>query len=102
MEDCYQKKTFSEIDILAACEGTGLAQLITQVISSDVYQKEKVTAVVQDTIKLIKKNKIEEQRDELLKRIRNFIVATEDDKILLDNMIKQKMELDKQVQSLIN
>lgn len=102
LEDCYQKKTFSEIDILAACEGTGLAQLITQVISSDVYQKEKVTAVVQDTIKLIKKNKIEEQRDELLKRIRNFIVATEDDKILLDNMIKQKMELDKQVQSLIN
>ena len=97
LEGCYQRKTFSEIDILVSCEGTGLAQLITQVISADVYQKEKVTVVIQDTIRLIKKNKIEEQRDELLKRIREFIVATEDDKKLLDNMILQKMELDKQV-----
>lgn len=100
LEECYQKKTFSEIDILTACEGTGLAQLITQVISTDVYQKPKVTVVVQDTIKLIKKNKLEEQRNELVKRIREFIVATEDDKKLFDNMIKEKMELDQQVQLL--
>ena len=101
LEDCYTKGSYSIPDILTNCDNPALQQLITRDIADGAYKSNTIDAVVDDTIKLIKKNKIDAQRDALLKRIREFRVVTEDDKVQLDNLLMQKLELDKQAQSLL-
>ena len=99
-EDCLQNGVLSIPGIIESCSGTGLAQYITNALSESVYQKENCRAYIQDTIKFIKKNKIDEQREALVKRIRDFVIVTDDDKIQLNSLLSQKMELDKQAQLL--
>ena len=99
-EDCYQKGALSIPNIIESCSGTGLEQYITDAISYNVYQKENCGIYIQDTIKFIKKNKIDEQREALVKRIRDFVIVTDDDKIQMNNLLTQKMELDKEAQLL--
>ena len=101
LEDCFNAKTFSIPDILTRCDNKALAQVITNEISSGVYQKDNIAAIVDDTIRFIQKNKIDEQREVLIKRIREYVVVTEDDKKQLDNLLIQKLELDKKAQSLL-
>ena len=98
LEECFNQNAFSIPEILNRCEPE-LSGIITNELSNEVYQDDNVDAVIQDTVKLIKKNSIDKQRDALLKRIREFTVITEDDAKQLDILLKQKMELDKQVQS---
>ncbi len=98
LEECFNQNAFSIPEILIRCEPE-LSGIITNELSNEVYQDDNVDAVIQDTVKLIKKNSIDKQRDALLKRIREFTVITEDDAKQLDILLKQKMELDKQVQS---
>ncbi|MBQ8211664.1 MAG: DNA primase [Treponema sp.] len=98
LEECFNQNAFSIPEILNRCEPE-LSGIITNELSNEVYQDDNVDAVIQDTVKLIKKNSIDKQRDTLLKRIREFTVITEDDAKQLDILLKQKMELDKQVQS---
>ena len=100
LEKCFENKTFSIPDILSECNDSELSQIISSFISDKVYQKENIDIVVNDTIKFVQKNKIDEQRDILLKRIREYVITTEDDQKELNNLLKKKMELDKQVQSL--
>ncbi len=99
-EDCLQKGALSIPDIIESCNGTGLTQYITNALSQSVYQKENCGAYIQDTIKFVKRNKIDEQREALVKRIRDFVIVTDDDRIQMNNLLTQKMELDKQVQLL--
>ena len=98
LEECFNQNAFSIPEILNRCEPE-LSGIITNELSNEVYQDDNVDAVIQDTVKLIQKNSIDKQRDALLKRIREFTVITEDDAKQLDILLKQKMELDKQVQS---
>lgn len=101
LEDCFLKGNYSIPDILSNCNNPALEQLITRDIADGAYKSDTIDAVVDDTIKFIKKNKIDAQRDSLLKRIRDFTVVTEDDKNQLNNLLMQKLELDKQAQSLL-
>ncbi|MCR5766144.1 MAG: DNA primase [Treponema sp.] len=101
LEDCFNSKTFSIPDILTRCDNKALSQVITNEISSGVYQKDNIDTIVNDTIRFIQKNKIDEQREILIKRIRDYVVVTEDDKKQLDNLLIQKLELDKKAQSLL-
>lgn len=101
LDDCYTNGTFSIPDIITNCNDEQLAIQITNDISSGVYQKEKVSIIIQDTIKYVKKNKIDEQRNNLLKRIRDYTVITEEDQKQLNKLIEEKMQLDTQVQNLI-
>ena len=101
LEECFVKGTYSIPDILTGCNNPALEQLITRDISAGVYQSDTVGIVVDDTIKFIKKNRIDAQRENLLKRIREYTVITKEDKIQLDNLLMQKLELDKQAQSLL-
>lgn len=100
LEECFNNGTFSVPDIIMGCNDEQLALQITNDISSGVYQKDKVGIIVQDTIKFVKRNKIDEQRNNLVKRIRDYVVITEEDKVSLNKLIAEKMELDKQVQIL--
>ena len=99
-EECYQKGVLTIPDIIESCNGTGFVQSITDALSSGVYKKEECGTYIQDTIKFIKKNKIEEQREQLIKRIQNFVIVTDDDKNQFNSLLNQKMELDKQAQLL--
>ena len=99
-EDCYQKGALSIPDIIESCTGTGYAKYITDALSSNVYQKKNCSAYIQDIIKFVKKNKIDEQRKALDKRIRDLVIVTDDDRIQRKNLLTQKMELDKQAQLL--
>ena len=100
LEECYQKGALTIPDIIESCSGTGLDRYITNALYEGVYQKEQCGTYIQDTIKFIKKNKIDEQREALIKSIRDFVVSTEDDRLQLNNLLAKKMELDKQAQQL--
>lgn len=100
LDDCLTENTFSIPEILTKCDDTSLTSLITDVISSGVYQKQNVSAIVNDTIKMMKKNKLEEQRNKILQRIKTFQVVTKEDQAQFDQLLLKKMELDKQVQLL--
>ena len=79
-----------------------IQELITNVISTGMYQADNIDIVINDTIKYVKRNNLEEKRNNLVKRISEFIVVTEEDKVQLNNLLKEKMELDKQVQNYQN
>jgi len=100
LEDCYQKGALSIPAIIENCSGTGIDRFITKALSEGVYQKENCGIYIQDTIKFIKKNKLDEQREALIKRIRDFVIATEEDRAQLNSLLVQKMELDKEAQLL--
>ena len=99
LEECFNNKTFSIPQILSRCEQQ-LSQIITEVISSDVYQKDNIDIVINDTIKYVKKNNIDKQRENLIKRIKDFVIITEEDQKQLNALLEEKLELDKKVQSL--
>lgn len=100
LEECFNNNSLSIPDILNRCDKE-LSQLITDEISSDVYQGENVSAVIQDTIKMMKKLSLNRQRDNLLKRIKEYVVITDDDQEQLNILLKQKLELDKQAQTIL-
>lgn len=101
LENCFINQTFSIPDILSACNDNELSTLITSSISAGVYQENNIDLVIEDTIKFVLKNKIDTQRDILLKRIREYVVVTEEDQKEMNNLLSQKMELDKKAQSLL-
>ena len=100
LEECFTEKIFTIRDILSRCDDEKLVQLITGAISSGVYQSEKVSVIVQDTVNYIKRNKLDAQRNKLLQRIRDYTVVTQEDQNQLNALLAEKFELDKQVQSL--
>ncbi len=100
LDNCLSENTFSLPEILTKCDDASLTSLITDVISSGVYQKQNVSAIVNDTVKMIKKNKLEEQRNKILQRIKTLQVVTKEDQTQFNQLLLKKMELDKQVQLL--
>ena len=100
LEECFVEKIFTIRDILNRCNDENLVQLITGTISSGVYQSENVSVVVRDTVNYIKRNQLDAQRNKLLQRIREYTVVTQEDQLQLNRLLAEKLELDKQVQSL--
>lgn len=100
LEECLNDNAFTIRDILSRCNEQNLVQLITESISSGVYQSEQVSIIVQDTINLIERNKLDTQRNKLLQRIREYTVITPEDQSQLQTLLAEKLELDKKVQNL--
>lgn len=100
LEVCFNGQHFTINDILSHCDDEQLMQLITGSISSGVYKSGQVGVIVEDTIKYLKKNRLFAQRDKLLQRIKEYKVITEDDQKQLNNLLTEKLELDKKVQAL--
>lgn len=101
LEECFIEGNVSIPDILAKCQNDQLSQLITNVLSMGVYQDYNIETVVNDTIKYVKRNKLDTQRNKLIKRISDYNVITEDDRKQFNQLLAEKMELDKQVQELL-
>ena len=102
LDTCFQRGTYSIPDILNECSDQAMSDLISKEISSNVYQKDNIDIIVQDTIKYIKKRNIEDRRNEIVKLMKNYKVVSEQDQIELDKLVAEKMELDTQVQILKN
>ncbi|SEP78206.1 DNA primase [Treponema bryantii] len=100
LEECFAENVFTIRDILNRCDDENLVQFITGSISSGVYQSEKVSVIVADTVNYIKRNKLDAQRNKLLQRIKEYTVVTQEDQNQLNALLAEKFELDKQVQSL--
>ena len=100
LEVCFNGQNFTIRDILSQCDDEKLIQLITEAISSGVYQSGKIGAIVEDTVNYVKRNKLYTQREKLLQRIREYTVVTPDDQKQLNELLTEKLELDKQVQVL--
>lgn len=100
LEECFVEKIFNIRDILSRCDNEQLIQLITGALSDGVYKSEKVSTVVDDTVNYIKRNKLDAQRNKLLQRIKEYTVVTQEDQNQLNALLAEKLELDKQVQSL--
>ncbi len=101
LDDCYSQNSFTIPAILTRCNDRPLEELITNVNSSGIYKDSNIDVIVDDTIKMIKKNKMKDKRAKLVQRIREFVVVTEEDKHQLDNLLKQKMELDQNIFKLL-
>ena len=101
LEECFDEHKTSVPDILNHCNDEELCRLISSDLSEGVYKKDDVAAVVTDTIKFIKRNKLENARNKLMQRIKNYVINTEDDKRQFNTLLAEKMELDKQVQTLL-
>ena len=100
LEECFNQNRFTIRDILDRCDDEKLVQLITESISSGVYQSEKISTIVEDTVNYVNKNKLDDQRNNLLHRIREYTVVTQEDQKQLNKLLVEKLELDKEVQSL--
>lgn len=100
LEECFNEQIFTIRDILSKCNDENLVRLITETISSGVYQSEQVSIVVQDTINYIERNRLDTQRNKLLQRIREYTVVTPEDQAQLQALLAEKLELDKKVQAL--
>lgn len=107
LEECFieNQESFTIKDILDHLNQNEndqkLVHLITESISEGVYQSDRVGVIVEDTINYLIRNRLEEQRNKLSKRIKEYSVITEDDKKQLNNLLVEKLELDKQIQDLV-
>lgn len=99
LDECCNENLYTLQNILEKCD-EGLNNLIADTLSSNVYNKDNISIIVSDTIKMVKKNNLEEKRDKLLQRIKEYKVVTDEDKNQLQSLLSDKMELDKQVQLL--
>ena len=100
LEVCFNAQSFTIRDILSQCDDEKLIQLITESISAGVYQSEKVSIIVKDTINYIERIKLDNQRNKLLQRIKEYTVVTPEDQLQLNKLLAEKLELDKKVQGL--
>ena len=96
LEECFKNETLSLTGILNHCNEPKLTNLITKVISLGEF-KENSESAIQDSIKMLKRRNLERKRDEIMCRIRNFKIITSDDKIQLENLLEEKMELDRKL-----
>ena len=96
LEDCFREKTVSISGILNRCDDEELGRMITRVISSGEFSQNG-RRIVNDGIKLIKRNALERKRSALMSRIRLFNPATESDRKQLESLLAEKMKLDNEL-----
>jgi len=99
MEECLRSGSFSVSSILNRCGDDSLRSLIIQ--SANEFSSEYVEKSVTDSIRLLKKNSLEQKRSVLVGRIRELERSSiSEDKDSLKKLLSEKMELDKQIISL--
>ncbi|AEE16787.1 DNA primase [Treponema brennaborense] len=93
LEECYREDSVSYSSILAKCGGEQVKNMVAKVVTSGEYA-ENPHQLIEDSIKLIKRNSLERKRTRLMNRIRQFKVATLEDQKELDALLSEKMTLD--------
>lgn len=97
LEECYRAEELSFLNVLEHCNDADLQRLVTKVIETKEFSQ-KDNQVIQDGIHLIKRRQLEKQRDKLMNRIRQFHPSTIQDTALLQDLLTEKMNIDKKLQ----
>ena len=97
LEECFRDQEFSISGILNHCAEEEVQRMITRVIASREFEENNLQ-YVQESIRLIKRNSLERQRDRLMLKIRDFKIVTPDDQNTLTKFLSEKMEIDKKLQ----
>ncbi len=99
LEEGFGTGNISLSVILGQCGNEEVQRMITKVIASGEFSGNDVQ-FVRDSMKIIKRNSIERQRERLMERIRSFTPVTQEDKNQFQILLSEKMQLDKKVQEM--
>lgn len=97
LEECYREQEYSISGILNHCAEEEVQRMITKVIASREFEENNLQ-YVHESIRAIKRNSLERQRDRLMLQIRDFRVVTPDDQNTLTQFLAEKMDIDKKLQ----
>lgn len=97
LEECYREQDYSISGILNHCAEEEVQRMITKVIASREFEENNLQ-YVRESIRAIKRNSLERQRDRLMLQIRDFRVVTPDDQNTLTQFLAEKMDIDKKLQ----
>lgn len=98
MEDCFLKDSFSVSNILIRLENDELKGLLVK--STDV-NRNTIEESARESIRYLKSKVLENKKLELRKRIEYLSLSSlPEDKVELENLLKQKMEVDSKIQKM--
>lgn len=108
LEECYKQGDFSFVSVLERCSGD-VQSLIAEISASGEFSKgenqtegefrELINRIVDDSIRLLKRNRLLRQREQLNARLREFKPATADDEGYQKSLVSEIMRLDKEIQA---
>jgi DNA primase len=93
LEECFREQSVSVSSILNRCGDEQVEKMITRVISSGEFSQNS-SRIIQDSIRLIRRNGLEKKRDQLMNRIRQFKPVTPSDEDFMKQLLAEKMEID--------
>jgi len=104
LEECFREDTLTLTSVINHCDDE-LQMVIQKVIAYKEFSddekkedKEHRRKIVQDCIVLIKQNTLRRKRTDIMNRIRLMKPVTAADEETLQNLISEKMEIDKELQ----
>ncbi len=98
LEERYKQGNFSYMSVLELCD-ENVQRMVTAVTASGEFsKKELLDRIVEDSVKMIKRNALERQRKRLNERLRDFTPTTRDDENYLTSLVSEISQLDKQIQ----
>jgi DNA primase len=94
LEECYRKDIVSMSSILAQFDDGNVRQLISAAVTSGEYSTKFTDAMMRDSVRRIRKNSLERQRNAVLNQIRQLQVGTLDDRQQMETLLSKKMNID--------
>lgn len=100
LEECFSENSLTLPLILDRCQNTQLVQLITDTVSSGVYNRDNAQTVIQDFMKFMKRTSLENRITGIQGQIKKFIPVTPEDFETLNKLLSEKMMLEQQAKNL--
>ena len=97
LEECFREDVLTYSNVLAKCSDETIKNLVVKSVTSGEYSTNP-KQVIDDSIKLIKRNSLERKRNRLMNKIRQFTVTSWEDQKQLDEMLTEKMNFDYELQ----
>ena len=100
LEECFREDVFSHGNILEKCSDERLKNMVAKAVTSGEYADNQ-QQVIEDSIRLIRKNSLERKRERLLNQIRQLTSKPTDweTQSLLEDLISEKMNIDFELNS---
>jgi DNA primase len=94
LEECFRRDTVSMSGILAQFDDERVKQLISSAATSGEYSTKYTDEMMRDSIRHVRKNSLERQRDMVMNKIRQMQVITLDDQQQMETLLSKKMNFD--------
>ena len=94
LEECYSKGEVSLSAMLVQSQDEEIQRQITGASASDEFHGD-IAKYIDDSIMLIKRKALVRKREKLSERIKNLHPSTSDDENLLQELLLEKMQIDK-------